>query len=474
MNRNRKVISGAVLSGVLAVATTVSGAGLVSGASLTGRSAGIFSDIEKIYSGEPTTAAEVLEENDNAVGTGGTAGAVSELAESLAEAAGLEEVSSENTSTEKLEVVTEALDAAGALTETDSEAAETEAAEEDNANPAEAAVPVENTGVALNEGDAIVVPSEEGPTLTEEEQAWTNKLMATVEESLNIRADASEEAEIVGKLYAGAAADIVEQGPEWTHITSGDVEGYVKNEFCVFGLEAYEYAKENCPMVATITADALRLRTDADEDAGIISTLEEGTSLYVSNENKEDSDWLFVSYSGTDGYVASEYVEVSLDVGEAISIEEEQARIAAEEAAKAEQAKKEAQAQAKSQPSGGKTNNGAVAADASDAALLGALIQCEAGNESYDGMVAVGAAVMNRLRSGAYGGSIRSVIYAPGQFSPAGSGQVDAVLASGVKGSCLQAAQEALAGVSNIGGCVYFRNVSCGHDGIVIGNHVFW
>ena len=51
-----------------------------------------------------------------------------------------------------------------------------------------------------------------------------------------------------------------------------------------------------------------------------------------------------------------------------------------------------------------------------DQRLLAALIFCEAGNQPYEGQVAVGAVVMNRVNSGAYPGSIREVIYQSGQF----------------------------------------------------------
>ena len=75
------------------------------------------------------------------------------------------------------------------------------------------------------------------------------------------------------------------------------------------------------------------------------------------------------------------------------------------------------------------------------ACFLAALIQCEAGEEPYEGQVAVGAVVMNRVRSGAYPNTVKGVIYASGQFTPAGSGQVGRVVASGkIKASCLQAA----------------------------------
>ena len=60
--------------------------------------------------------------------------------------------------------------------------------------------------------------------------------MANVEESLNVRQDASEESEVVGKLYKGAAADIEDSSVEgWIKIKSGNVEGYVKSDYCVTG-----------------------------------------------------------------------------------------------------------------------------------------------------------------------------------------------------------------------------------------------
>ena len=70
--------------------------------------------------------------------------------------------------------------------------------------------------------------------------------------------------------------------------------------------------------------------------------------------------------------------------------------------------------------------------------------------------------------------SIHGVIYASGQFTPAMSGKVNRVLESGrIKDSCLQAAQEALSGVSNVGDMTHFRRNN-GREGLVIGNHVFY
>ena len=106
--------------------------------------------------------------------------------------------------------------------------------------------------------------------------------------------------------------------------------------------------------------------------------------------------------------------------------------------------------------------------------LLAALIQCEAGGESYEGQVAVGAVVMNRVRSGAYPNSIHGVIYASGQFTPAMNGKVNARYEAGnIQDSCIKAAEEAISGVSNVGDLTHFRRNN-GRDGLVIGNHVFY
>ena len=140
----------------------------------------------------------------------------------------------------------------------------------------------------------------------------------------------------------------------------------------------------------------------------------------------------------------------------------------AEKEAAAQKQKKEKAAQVE------KEANKAAALAADDSVLLAALIQCEAGEEPYEGQVAVGAVVMNRVRSGAYPNTVKGVIYASGQFTPAGSGQVGRVVASGkIKASCLQAAQEAMAGSTPVGTATHFRRAGS-REGIVIGHHVFW
>lgn len=295
---------------------------------------------------------------------------------------------------------------------------------------------------------------------------WATRLMPDVEEYLNIRAEASEEAELLGKLRKGDMADILERGEEWSRISSGSVEGYVKNEYCVFDEAAEAMANEQGTVYATSVTGGLRVRAaaDASEETEIVDVLAEGDKLKVATDAEAPEGWVAVQCSDTTAYVSAEYVTVELKLGRAISIEEERAAIqkAQEEAAK------------KKQKSGGGTSQKeAVAASYDDVTLLGALIQCEAGGESYEGQLAVGAVVMNRLRSG-YAGSIYGVIYQSGQFTPASSGALANVLARGVNSSCLAAAQAAIGGADNVAGATQFRSASSGQAGIVIGNHVFF
>ena len=120
------------------------------------------------------------------------------------------------------------------------------------------------------------------------------------------------------------------------------------------------------------------------------------------------------------------------------------------------------------------TQNASIAASADEETLLAALVQCEAGGTSVQCMTAVGAVVVNRVRSGGFANSIYGVIYQRGQFGPASSGRLEARLASGVSASARQAARAALNGSDPTGGAKYFKLASSGHAGTVVGPIVFY
>jgi len=93
--------------------------------------------------------------------------------------------------------------------------------------------------------------------------------------------------------------------------------------------------------------------------------------------------------------------------------------------------------------------------DPADLALLAKLVEAEAGSEPYEGKLAVASVVMNRLHNGNYPDTVRGVIYAPGQFSPAGNGSLERETPS--KDS-VKAAKAALSGENNVPGALFFFN----------------
>lgn len=162
---------------------------------------------------------------------------------------------------------------------------------------------------------------------------------------------------------------------------------------------------------------------------------------------------------------------------EACYAKQEAARIQAEqEAAEKEAAPKEAAAKAAAEKEAAQQaiqrETTSVNVSSSDEELLAALIYCEAGGEPYEGQVAVGAVVMNRVRSSSFPNTIREVIYQSGQFGPAITGKLERVLAGGqTTDSCRQAAREAIAGYSPVGSALYFGDGQ--NFGQKIGGHWF-
>lgn len=462
MNQNRKVIQSAVMAGALAIMTSVTGA---NAATVPAEAAEAQAETVAVVENESNTAGVVKYLGEAASGSLQQV-SLDVLQNDVLLVAEGEDADEDGAPTAGViadilseEMIPVAIDGAVADTIDTGLVSEPAAAEPAAEETVEAAAdPV------ANEADAEAVA--EAETAEEIAPGWDVKLMATVEDSLNVRAAASEDAEVIGKLYAGSVADVVESADGWAHIVSGSVDGYVSEDYCVTAADAYSYALEVCSSKAVTTTGGLRLRAEAAEDAGIISTLEEGSTLTVRKDAEAPEGWVAVSYNGSDGFVSADYVEVSLNTSTALTIEEEQAKLAAEQKEKA----KSEQVQA----TGNATQSGSTAASYDDVTLLAALIQTEAGGQPYEGQVAVGDVVVNRLRSGAYGGSISSVIYAPGQFGPAASGAVARVAAAGPSATAIAAAQAALNGENYIGACTQFRNVACGHPGTVIGSHVFW
>ena len=287
----------------------------------------------------------------------------------------------------------------------------------------------------------------------EKERMEKELAMANVQNALNIRAEADEKSEKVGYLYKDCGGTILERKDGWTKLKSGNVIGWAKDEYLLFGEEAKAMAEDVGNWIVTLDAEAVRVRMEPNMQADIYGLLAYDDSVeFIDVVN---SNWISVDYNDEIGYINTDYVNVKfhIDEGETMEVIRVREREEAERKRKA--------------------NRGAVAADADELRLLGALIYCEAGNQPYEGMVAVGAVVMNRVKSGAYPNTIHSVIYASGQFTPAMTGKVAKAYEGNVPELCLQAAQAAINGETTVVDATHFRRAGK-REGYVLGDHVFW
>lgn len=270
---------------------------------------------------------------------------------------------------------------------------------------------------------------------------WENKAAADVKTYANVRVEASEKADKAGVLPKGAAADVIEQQGEWTKVESGEVEGYVKTELLAFADEAKNLYEGTYGNQGVVTASSLRIRNTPSLDGKQIGSKTKGSTVKILGQ---EGDWYQIDNGdNSPAYMNVEYIKI--EEATAISVEEYQVQQAV---------------------------SGTVAAGSGELDLLAAIIECEAGGESHTGKVAVGAVIMNRVRSGQFPNSITDVVYQSGQFSPVASGKLSSVLARGARSDCYQAAQDALNGSNPIGGALYFNSGT--GKGQQIGNQHFY
>lgn len=214
-------------------------------------------------------------------------------------------------------------------------------------------------------------------------------------------------------------------------------------------------------MMSAVMLTGFASSTEAQEQ----SAVESEVSTEPSNQEETLDDTQSAGDVGTDWCVSKEVIDVQSGMIENVKIAAVEAKIAyeaklEEERRAAEEAERIAREKAE-----------AAAAQQAEKELLASLIFCEAGNQPYEGQVAVGAVVMNRIKSSSYPDTMEEVIYQSGQFSPAMSGWLDRVRANqGYTEAAMQAAEDALAGSNPIGDCLYF---SVGGYGTRIGDHLF-
>lgn len=320
---------------------------------------------------------------------------------------------------------------------------------------------------------------------------FNNKIISYTVSRLCVYAEPDLASDVVGVMYSGSEADILEKGEEWTKISSGDVTGYVRNVEVLFGNEAQIVARAIGTETAVVSADELTVYTDASTSSEILMTLSKGEEVVTMDEY---GSFVMINSSSGYGYVEKSGISVSYGLSEAITIEEEQKRQAEEEAARAKKAADEAaaaaQQAAKEKYSNVATTNRSVYnATEEEIHLLAAIVYYESSWEPAEGQLAVANVVLNRVLSSKFRqNTIADVVYAPGQFSGVVvNGEVSQKFQNilnmsneqlNVRGS-YDAAVSALSGVNNIGDLTFFISLKKANyakytNYTIINNHCFY
>lgn len=216
----------------------------------------------------------------------------------------------------------------------------------------EAQAGLEGAGTAQADEEAVqgavaeVLQSDESGEEAEPENEYADLALANVTNYVNVRAEANTESDVIGKIYDGAVAQIQEtvegEDGQWFRIVSGNVEGYIKSEFFLYGDEAARVIDQYVTRYAVVLADRLNVRENPDVSSTRIGYIDNGEKVPIL---EDDGDWLKIQYTESRaGFVAAEYVTVSEEFVYAKTLEEEAAEFAARKALEERQHVSEEQA----------------------------------------------------------------------------------------------------------------------------------
>ena len=269
-----------------------------------------------------------------------------------------------------------------------------------------------------------------------------NKAIANVNDFVNVREGASTDTPLVGKLYTDGIADVLGTEGDWTHISSGNVTGYIRSDYLYLEDRAIAYADKITAYNAKVIVGSMNVRsgpsTESDKLGGTYTGDTYPAILSLSNE-----EWIAVQYDAdTVAYLYAEYVSLICNQKEALTMEE---IAAAERAAKIEKARVD------SVPI---TYRDPITLTEEDLEVFALVVAAEAYWEPYEGKVAVANVILNRLLTGKYGNTVYGVVTAPGQFE--GYKHIEKYRTRDLT-DCYKACREALSGKNNIGDYYFFH-----------------
>lgn len=216
----------------------------------------------------------------------------------------------------------------------DSESTEAETISDDNGM---------NDGTEKDIPEESVSDGDSGNVGTEGEEAAMQLIaglpraelaIANVNDYINVRSGPGTDNPIIGKIYDGSVAqvlDVAGENGEWFHISSGNVEGYAKAEFFLYGEAAAQVLDDYVTRYALVQADRLNVREEPDLEARKLGSVNTDRRLVVLEDCGE---WIKVQYTDREaGYVSAEYVMLTEEFTYAKSLEEERAEREAARAA---------------------------------------------------------------------------------------------------------------------------------------------
>ena len=245
---------------------------------------------------------------------------------------------------------------------------------DDSANAAQASDAASSAGTeAASQSNTATSENNAADTGSSQQNSSEGSTLvaSTASDFVYIRKEASQDSEILGKLYANSVGEILAEADEngWIKIKSGDVTGYVKKDYVAEGSKAQEIADNVSKKQATVTTTTLRVRAAADPESDVISLIGKGEQLDII---KEENGWYKVNTADGEGYISADFADVEQIYPEAVSIgteRREQEEKEAEE--KAEKEAKQKSTSSKSSASGSSKSTGSTASPKSSGSTSG-------------------------------------------------------------------------------------------------------
>lgn len=228
-------------------------------------------------------------------------------------------------------------------------------------------------------------------------------------------------------------------------------------------VQAYDWSDKAAADVITYA----NIRSGADISYSRVGMLPAGAVATIVGE---ENGWIQIVSGEVEGYIRGDLLVSGAEAQELFHTVYGDGEIV--EATPVDEAAEAAAQQAAEAEAAAQVQSAGVSYSGSDLDLMAAIIECEAGGESYEGKIGVGAVIMNRMRSSQFPNTLSEVIYQSGQFSPVASGKLASVLSRGANQDCYDAARDVFAGANTIGDCLFFHAGS--GNGLTIGNQTFY